>query len=344
MADDFSSILENLDADIRNISISGPSRTEASGGGTNPSSSRWAQDRRERDAERGSAEADVELIDGGEEESGERAASADVEEDSSELSVSDQDSTWISWFLTLRGNEYFCEVDEEYIQDDFNLTGLSALVPYYEYALDMILDVEMPVDQSLTEEQQEVVEGAAEMLYGLIHARFVLTTRGMQGMLAKFTGGAFGRCPRIYCQGQSMLPVGLSDVPRHCTVAVFCPRCQDLYHPKSTRQANIDGSYFGTTFAHLFLLTHAELIPSRPPQVYVPRVFGFKIHQSSLYHLNNRTEKSRRGDGDSDGSLSGDEKTKKEEPEKNSSAVVVSKSRKSGSGGGGDAAGSSSLR
>ena len=53
-------------------------------------------------------------------------------------------------------------------------------MPYYDYALDMILDVEVPVDQSLTEEQQEVVESAAEMLYGLIHARFVLTTRGMQ--------------------------------------------------------------------------------------------------------------------------------------------------------------------
>ena len=56
-------------------------------------------------------------------------------------------------------------------KDDFNLTGLHLLVPYYDYALDMVLDVEMPMEDSLTEEQQEIVESAAEMLYGLIHAR-----------------------------------------------------------------------------------------------------------------------------------------------------------------------------
>jgi hypothetical protein len=46
-------------------------------------------------------------------------------------------------------------------QDDFNLTGLNVLVPYYDYALDMVLDVEMPMEDSLTEEQQEIVESAA---------------------------------------------------------------------------------------------------------------------------------------------------------------------------------------
>jgi len=220
------------------------------------------------------------------EEEEEYVEEEDEDEDSSEMSVSDEDGSWITWFCSLRGNEFFCEVDEDYIQDDFNLTGLSSLVPYYEYALDMVLDVEMPMEDSLTEEQQEIVESAAEMLYGLIHARYIVTNRGMHAMYEKYRAAAFGRCPCVFCQGQPVLPVGLSDLPRNYTVNVFCPRCHGLFFPKSTRQANIDGAYFGTTFPHLYLMTHPDMIPTRPSQTYVPRVYGFKVHKSSLFYKN----------------------------------------------------------
>eukprot|EP00934_Nitzschia_sp_Nitz4_P007328 Nitzschia sp. Nitz4//scaffold8_size234185//108470//110063//NITZ4_001260-RA/size234185-snap-gene-0.43-mRNA-1//-1//CDS//3329559815//7318//frame0 len=212
----------------------------------------------------------------------------EVEEDenSTDMSASDGDSSWIAWFCSLRGNEFFCEVEEDYIQDDFNLTGLQSIVPYYNYALDMVLDVEIPLEHTLTREQQEILESAAEMLYGMIHARYIVTNRGMNAMFDKYRLAAFGRCPQVFCQGQPVLPVGLSDMPRNYTVNVFCPRCYGLFYPKSTRQANIDGAYFGTTFPHLYLMTHPDLIPSRPTQTYVPRVYGFRVHESSLFYLN----------------------------------------------------------
>ncbi len=47
---------------------------------------------------------------------------------------------WISWFLSSKGNEYFCEVEEDYILDRFNLTGLNTEVQHYAQALDMITD------------------------------------------------------------------------------------------------------------------------------------------------------------------------------------------------------------
>ncbi|CAN1146073.1 Putative casein kinase II subunit beta-4 [Linum perenne] len=159
---------------------------------------------------------------------------SETDSEESDVSGSDGDDTsWISWFCNLRGNEFFCEVDDEYIQDDFNLCGLSSQVPYYDYALDLILDVESSHGDMFTEEQNELVESAAEMLYGLIHVRYILTSKGMSAMLEKYKNYDFGRCPRVYCCGQPCLPVGQSDIPRSSTVKIYCPKCEDIYYPRS---------------------------------------------------------------------------------------------------------------
>jgi len=203
---------------------------------------------------------------------------SDVTDSEEEEEEEDEDGSWIRWFCSIQGHEFFCEVDEDFIQDNFNLSGLSSQVPYYEYALDMILDADAPSDEMLTDGDLEYAESAAEMLYGLIHARYILTARGLQAMLEKYKSVDMGRCPRVFCSGQPLLPVGQSDIPRVSTVKLFCPKCQDIYYPRSKYQGNIDGAYFGTTFPHLFFMTYSYLKPPRPENSYVPRIFGFRIH------------------------------------------------------------------
>ncbi len=100
-------------------------------------------------------------------------------------------------------------------------------------------------------------------------------------MLEKYRQFEFGRCPRVMCNGQATLPVGRSDTTNQDSVKLYCPRCEDIYNPKSSRHEHIDGAYFGTTFAHLFFLTFPQFKVSKSTDSYVPRVFGFRVHKEA---------------------------------------------------------------
>ncbi|CCF37345.1 casein kinase II subunit beta-2 [Colletotrichum higginsianum] len=190
-------------------------------------------------------------------------------------SDSDYTSYWRDWFISSRGNEYFCEIDEDYLTDRFNLTGLNTEVQYYQYALDLITDV---FDLDCDDEMRETIEKSARHLYGLVHARFIVTTRGLAKMLEKYKKADFGKCPRVMCHSHPLLPMGLADIPNMKPVKLYCARCEDIYNPKSSRHAAIDGAYFGTSFHNIIFQAYPALIPTKSAERYVPRVYGFKVH------------------------------------------------------------------
>ncbi|KAG1438373.1 hypothetical protein G6F56_012665 [Rhizopus delemar] len=147
--------------------------------------------------------------------------------------------SWISWFCSLSGHEFYIEVPEEFIEDDFNLTGLSTLVPHYQEAMDLILDIESEdakVDSS-------VIERYAALLYGLIHQRYLLTRNGLRVMAQRYSNEQFGVCPRFYCDQSPVIPCGRYDEVGKESVRLYCPSCHDLYTPPVTTLQAIDGIY-----------------------------------------------------------------------------------------------------
>lgn len=60
------------------------------------------------------------------------------EESASIMSTSSgSPESWIASFCSLLGHEYFAEVSEDFIEDDFNLTGLQTQVSLYKEALEV---------------------------------------------------------------------------------------------------------------------------------------------------------------------------------------------------------------
>lgn len=157
----------------------------------------------------------------------------------------DSDANSSEWVLEfVKNNDWLCTVEESYINDNFNLYGLSTNINDYSNAIKIVRGnfVDLTVEQ-------EKVEKNAEILYGLIHQRYLMTFAGIKAMEKRYESGLYGHCPRVGCCHQNLLPVGLSPHPGVDTVKTFCPSCQDVYDT----DYQLDGACFGPYFPHFFV-------------------------------------------------------------------------------------------
>lgn len=196
--------------------------------------------------------------------------------------IKDQNFSWINYFLSKEENSFFCRIDQTYIHDNFNLYGLNKQVSYFEHALDLICGIDDEEDYS--QNHQELIKKDANTLFGLLHARFILTNQGMQIMLEKYRNQDFGNCTNVYCENISMLPCGLTDEKNKDNVKLYCPSCENVFNLKNSKERNIDGAYFGTSFPHLFFFNFPELKPDNHFKKYIPKIFGFKVNEEAYLH------------------------------------------------------------
>lgn len=206
--------------------------------------------------------------------------------DTSSSDYSDEESA-IEWLLTQPGNQLLVRVDEDYIEDSFNLYGLNKIIPNFRDTVRLLLTT--AEDAEICLEDDWIGPGYQTVLdlYGLIHARYLLTSPGMNKMRRKLQNGVYGVSP--YHPMERILPIGLSDILRSGPPMGYNIDRGEVV-PMPAWGDRLDGAYFGTSSVSLFLMLNSGLHgpqgwPLRgviqPQQVeFQPRIFGFKVRRS----------------------------------------------------------------
>ena len=182
---------------------------------------------------------------------------------------------WIDTLLDKVEFRYFVRVDDEFAYNSFNVFGIRKTVKHFTEAYDLLRSNETRHSSS------SEVEKDAVIIYGLLQARFLLTKPGWEQMYQKFKNKEFQTCPRVYCKNCICLPYGTSEEYGQATMKMFCPNCCDIYNVEDPKLADIDGSFFGPNWVHMFMQRYPDIVPREPQRVYVPRIFGFRIYHES---------------------------------------------------------------
>ena len=269
---------------------------------------------------------------------------------------------WARKFILSRPKDALLPIPREFLSDGFNLVQLGPIVDkavlamnlqgkeesstiqekenqsplsnlsLYKSALKLILEEADSTEETSIAYNHAIysstqIQKAAEVLYSLVHARYVSSPRGLDTIRRMFLrnakmnvqkksnensmsntspnteiGAIFGRCSRIQCKGTPFLPIGLSDrydigeTEGQMRKAMrLCPCCRETFVMWDSR---VDGAAWGTSFAYLFLMTQGSNVFGKQygkirgerdisHSNSNDRIFGFPIHAAAAINASN---------------------------------------------------------
>jgi casein kinase II subunit beta len=237
---------------------------------------------------------------------------------------------WVRRYLNARPKDVLLPVPKEYIADGFNLVQLAPIVerigfqvmgpqaveiakrlvelpspqpsyPIYRLALQLILNEDESQEANILRHpliQPQAIQQAAEALYLMVHARFVLSPRGLDALRRILLNSpVFGKCPRIQCDGTMLLPYGASNdfSSNNHPCQRYCPSCGNLWNCWDSKT---DGCAWGPSLCYLLLMAHGHELFPRACQRHAsavlstdiihhhpnnPSIFGFRIHPAAAW-------------------------------------------------------------
>ncbi len=193
--------------------------------------------------------------------------SSDSMEDKFDLSEKSYEDSWIVRFFSIKKNRYLERIQDSFLQDKFNFYGLSSKVENFNEAYLSIQDI----SESSDFENESIV-------YFLAHQRYIYTKTGMENILDKVLNWEFGKCCRMGCKDIPYLPLGLSNDYGKSETKVYCYNCENIYNARGNLR-KVDGSAWGTSFAHFLILSFPYHFEKKQSEKYVPRIFGFQISE-----------------------------------------------------------------
>lgn len=178
-------------------------------------------------------------------------------------------------FLSTPEGRFFVAIDHEFLSNRFNHYGLTEQFDDYDRVYEYVTKEMIDFDED------SPLYRAAVRLYGLVHARFILTRPGFKKMASKYSRDIHLPCPRVNCKKSHCLPYGESEV-EDIPTRIYCPNCTDVYKTKDPILERISGVYFGPTYVHLLEQTYPSFVPPEPPVAYVPKIFGMKVYHGEV--------------------------------------------------------------